>query len=92
MTWSDLVANRAGVLFPLYDELPPLTGVRLRSVNLDGWAPTVTLRLDLPQLAVESGHLAEGFAVVAVGQPLRRPPRCPRGHPAEHEPRGNIVW
>ncbi|MFJ6940561.1 Imm50 family immunity protein [Streptomyces sp. NPDC101132] len=39
------------MLDPLYDELPPLTGVRLRSVNLDGWAPTVTLRLDLPRFA-----------------------------------------
>ncbi|MFJ7154393.1 Imm50 family immunity protein [Streptomyces sp. NPDC101118] len=37
------------MLDPLYDEPPPLTGIRLRSVHLDGWAPTVTLRLDLPR-------------------------------------------
>ncbi|MEV8531992.1 Imm50 family immunity protein [Streptomyces sp. NPDC051211] len=48
MTWSDLVANRRAVLDPLFDELPELTGVRLRSVRVDGWAPTVTLRIDLP--------------------------------------------
>ncbi|MFJ5550845.1 Imm50 family immunity protein [Streptomyces sp. NPDC093225] len=51
MTWSDLVDNRAAVFDPLYDDLPALTGVRLRSVHLDGWAPTVTLRLDLPGFA-----------------------------------------
>ncbi|WP_190344342.1 Imm50 family immunity protein [Streptomyces venezuelae] len=51
MTVSDLVANRRQVLDPLYDELPPLSGVRLRSVRLDGWAPAVTLRIDLPRFA-----------------------------------------
>ncbi|MER5929376.1 hypothetical protein [Streptomyces sp. NPDC002054] len=34
-----------------FEELPELTGVRLRSVRMDGWAPTVTLRIDLPSLA-----------------------------------------
>lgn len=47
MTWNDFLVN-ADVFAPYYDELPPLTTVRLRSVHLDGWASAVTLRLDLP--------------------------------------------
>ncbi|WP_437087195.1 Imm50 family immunity protein [Streptomyces sp. enrichment culture] len=46
MTWTDLVVNPA--FRSLYDEVPDLTGVRLRSVHLDGWDATVTMRLDLP--------------------------------------------
>ncbi|MFB6827087.1 Imm50 family immunity protein [Streptomyces virginiae] len=47
MTWTDLVVNPD--LQSHYDEVPDLTGVRLRSVHVDGWDPTVTLRLDLPR-------------------------------------------
>ncbi|NXY96608.1 hypothetical protein HYE82_19885 [Streptomyces sp. BR123] len=47
MTWTDLVVNAD--LQSQYDEVPDLTGVRLRSVHLDGWDSTVTLRLDLPR-------------------------------------------
>ncbi|MEU3771981.1 hypothetical protein AB0F11_01955 [Streptomyces sp. NPDC032472] len=47
MTWTDFVVN-ARAFATYYDEVPNLSGVRLRSVRLDGWDPTVTLRLDLP--------------------------------------------
>ncbi|MCX4632034.1 Imm50 family immunity protein [Streptomyces sp. NBC_01443] len=47
MTWTDFVVNAD--FTPYFDEVPDLTGVRLRSVHLDGWDPTVTLRLDLPR-------------------------------------------
>lgn len=40
--------NAEGAFAAYYDEVPDLTGVRLRSVHLDGWDPTVTLRFDLP--------------------------------------------
>ncbi|MFD3777195.1 hypothetical protein [Streptomyces sp. NPDC058612] len=40
--------NANGTFTTYYDEVPDLTGVRLRSVHLDGWDPTVTLRFDLP--------------------------------------------
>lgn len=49
MTWTDFVVNAKGTLTTYYDEVPDLTGVRLRSVHLDGWDPTVTLRFDLPR-------------------------------------------
>ncbi|MFF4099974.1 hypothetical protein [Streptomyces sp. NPDC001903] len=48
MGWDRFVANGA-VFAPYYDEVPELAGVRLRSVHLDGWAPAVVLRLDLPR-------------------------------------------
>ncbi|MCJ1678942.1 immunity 50 family protein [Streptomyces sp. APSN-46.1] len=48
MTWSDFVVN-AQAFATYYDEVPDLMGVRLRSVHLDGFDPTVTLRLDLPR-------------------------------------------
>ncbi|MFK0258783.1 hypothetical protein [Streptomyces sp. NPDC090445] len=47
MTWTDFVVNTGFGSY--YDEVPDLTGVRLRSVHLDGWDPAVTLRLDLPR-------------------------------------------
>ncbi|MFF0214424.1 Imm50 family immunity protein [Streptomyces vinaceus] len=47
MTWNDFVVNADFTAY--YDEIPDLAGVRLRSVHLDGWDPTVTLRLDLPR-------------------------------------------
>ncbi|TDU80243.1 hypothetical protein [Streptomyces sp. KS 21] len=47
MTWTDFVVNADFTAY--YDAVPDLTGVRLRSVHLDGWDPTVTLRLDLPR-------------------------------------------
>ncbi|MFJ6251683.1 MULTISPECIES: Imm50 family immunity protein [unclassified Streptomyces] len=46
MTWTDLVPNR-DVFAPYYDEVPELSGVRVRSVHLDAWGSVVTLRLDL---------------------------------------------
>ncbi|MFD4025601.1 Imm50 family immunity protein [Streptomyces sp. NPDC058576] len=48
MTWTDLVPNR-DVFAPYFDEVPELSGVRLRSVHLDAWGSVVTLRLDLPR-------------------------------------------
>ncbi|WUA84837.1 Imm50 family immunity protein [Streptomyces sp. NBC_00207] len=48
MTWTDFVVN-AHAIEPYYHEVPDLTGVRLRSVNLDGWDSAVVLRLDLPR-------------------------------------------
>ncbi len=48
MTWSDFVVNDKPFA-PYYDEVPELTGVRLRSVHLDGWGSSVILRLDLPR-------------------------------------------
>ncbi|MFF3678329.1 hypothetical protein ACFYYS_30710 [Streptomyces sp. NPDC002120] len=48
MTWTDLVPDR-DVFAPYYDEVPELSGVRLRSVHLDAWGSAVTLRLDLPR-------------------------------------------
>ncbi|MFD9405709.1 hypothetical protein ACFWBN_01630 [Streptomyces sp. NPDC059989] len=45
--WEEFIAN-GPALAPHYDEVPELTGVRLRSVHLDGWGSAVTLRLDLP--------------------------------------------
>ncbi|WP_371618279.1 hypothetical protein [Streptomyces sp. NBC_00454] len=48
MTWNEFVVN-AEVFSPFYDELPPLTAVRIRSVHLDGWASAVTLRIDMPR-------------------------------------------
>ncbi|MFG2297743.1 Imm50 family immunity protein [Streptomyces sp. NPDC048603] len=51
MPLNGRIANGRQVLGALYDELPPLGGVRLRSVRIDGWAPTVTLRIDLPRFA-----------------------------------------
>lgn len=47
MTWTDFIVNADFAVY--YEEVPDLTGVRLRSVHLDGWDPTVTLRLDLPR-------------------------------------------
>lgn len=47
MTRTDLVPNR-DVFAPYYDEVPELSGVRLRSVHLDAWGSVVALRLDLP--------------------------------------------
>ncbi|MFF4446265.1 Imm50 family immunity protein [Streptomyces sp. NPDC001502] len=47
MTWNELVVNAD--LGSYYDQVPALEGVRLRSVHLDGWDPTVTLRLDMPR-------------------------------------------
>ncbi|MEV7558060.1 Imm50 family immunity protein [Streptomyces sp. NPDC089795] len=47
MSWSEFVVNADLGLY--YDQVPDLTGVRVRSVHLDGWDPTVTLRLDLPR-------------------------------------------
>lgn len=48
MTWTDFVVNDEPFA-PYYDEVPELTGVRLRSVHLDGWGSSVILRLDLPR-------------------------------------------
>ncbi|WP_319597981.1 immunity 50 family protein [Streptomyces griseus] len=48
MTRTDLVPNR-DVFAPYYDEVPELSGVRLRSVHLDAWGSVVALRLDLPR-------------------------------------------
>ncbi|MFE2479764.1 hypothetical protein [Streptomyces sp. NPDC059389] len=48
LRWDRYVAN-GDVFAPYYDEVPDLAGVRLRSVHLDGWAPSVVLRLDLPR-------------------------------------------
>ncbi|MYT23065.1 hypothetical protein GTW69_22720 [Streptomyces sp. SID7760] len=47
MTWTEFVVDADFTAY--YEEVPGLTGVRLRSVHLDGWDPTVTLRLDLPR-------------------------------------------
>ncbi|WP_374774899.1 hypothetical protein OG756_20270 [Streptomyces sp. NBC_01310] len=47
MTWTDFVVNDRPFA-PYYDDVPELTGVRLRSVHLDGWGSSVVLRLDLP--------------------------------------------
>ncbi|MFJ6053374.1 Imm50 family immunity protein [Streptomyces sp. NPDC092307] len=48
MTWTDYVVN-AKAIESYYQEVPDLTDVRLRSVNLDGWDSAVILRLDLPR-------------------------------------------
>ncbi|MFJ7775266.1 hypothetical protein [Streptomyces yangpuensis] len=48
MNWADLVPGPPP-LAPYYDEVPALTGVRLRSVHADGWGSGVVLRLDLPR-------------------------------------------
>ncbi|WP_404958390.1 Imm50 family immunity protein [Streptomyces sp. 147326] len=48
MTWTDFVVN-AKAIESHYHEVPDLTGVRLRSVNLDGSDSAVILRLDLPR-------------------------------------------
>lgn len=48
MNWADLVPGPS-VLAPYYDEVPGLTGIRLRSVHVDGWGSGVVLRLDLPR-------------------------------------------
>ncbi|MBZ9596989.1 hypothetical protein K7B06_18185 [Streptomyces erythrochromogenes] len=48
MNWADLVPGPPA-LAPYYDEVPALTGVRLRSVHADGWGSGVVLRLDLPR-------------------------------------------
>ncbi|MGW2584617.1 hypothetical protein ACWCYZ_25380 [Streptomyces virginiae] len=48
MTWTDFVVN-ARAITTYYDVVPELSGVRLRSVHLDGWGCAVTLRLDLPR-------------------------------------------
>ncbi|MEV0410457.1 hypothetical protein AB0I68_06470 [Streptomyces sp. NPDC050448] len=34
---------------PYDDEVPEPAGVRLRSLHLDGWSPTVVLRFDTPR-------------------------------------------
>jgi hypothetical protein len=59
--WADLLRNPEAV-GAFYERLPPLEAVVLRSVHLDRWGPTLTLRLDLPRFAdrplpewVESG-------------------------------------
>lgn len=49
MTWNDFLVNAKDAFTTYYDGVPDLAGVRLRSVHLDGWDPTVTLRLDLPR-------------------------------------------
>ncbi|MFJ3962274.1 hypothetical protein [Streptomyces sp. NPDC090036] len=48
VNWADLVPGPPA-LAPYYDEVPGLTGVRLRSVHADGWGSCVILRLDLPR-------------------------------------------
>ncbi|WP_194292909.1 Imm50 family immunity protein [Streptomyces smaragdinus] len=46
-TWTDLLRHPSP-LDRLFSSVPPLRGVRLRSVTLDRSGPTVTLRVDLP--------------------------------------------
>ncbi|MFD4621773.1 Imm50 family immunity protein [Streptomyces sp. NPDC058475] len=47
MTAEGFFANPE-VLQSLYGQVPDLTGVRIRSINLNWRGPTVTLRVDLP--------------------------------------------
>ncbi|BFP53543.1 hypothetical protein SCMC78_33500 [Streptomyces sp. CMC78] len=56
MTRTDLVPNR-DVFAPYYDEVPELSGVRLRSVHLDAWGSVVALRLDLPRFPDRWGRV-----------------------------------
>ncbi|MFJ1745715.1 Imm50 family immunity protein [Streptomyces sp. NPDC088116] len=46
-TWVDLV-NNSEKLTALYSNIPPLTSVRLRSVNFNWRGPSVIFRMDLP--------------------------------------------
>lgn len=46
-TWADLLRNPEAV-GAFYSTIPPLESAVLRSVHLDRWGPTLTLRLDLP--------------------------------------------
>ncbi|MHC3475513.1 Imm50 family immunity protein [Streptomyces sp. 7R007] len=47
MTVESCLVN-PGTLLSLYGRVPPLTGVRIRSVNLNWRGPAVILRLDMP--------------------------------------------
>jgi hypothetical protein len=47
MTVEDFLVNPEA-LYSLYGHVPHLSGVRIRSVNLNWRGPTVTLRVDLP--------------------------------------------
>ncbi|MFE5834815.1 hypothetical protein ACFQ67_32725 [Streptomyces sp. NPDC056488] len=81
MAWTDLVPDR-DVFAPYYDEVPELSGVRLRSVHPDAWGSVVTLRLDLARFPDRWGrgpgdtaqcHLAFSH-VEDFGMAGRRPP------------------
>jgi hypothetical protein len=47
MTFDRFLANPEKIR-PLYERVPAMRGVRIRSVNLNWRGPNVTLRLDLP--------------------------------------------
>lgn len=48
MTWNEFLAN-GKQLDEWYDDVPELSGVRLRSVNVNWRGPQIALRIDLPR-------------------------------------------
>lgn len=47
MTWNKSLAN-GKQLNDLYDDVPELSGVRIRSINVNWRGPQINLRIDLP--------------------------------------------